>query len=137
MRSRTRVLAACGIRTRSVPEMGLPASTLEDVVEHPQARYLALEMFARAYRSVIFGSRGSFGKGQRAPILSTMGLAGSFLNQYNYPTPRDILLEPAIPLSELVAVTTGIRQNYYRPFYLEDVSNANSRVAEGAEVPAS
>jgi hypothetical protein len=128
-----RVLRACGIRTRTNPEAGLPASTLEDVVRHKQARYLAVEIFARAYRSVAFGGA----KYQRTPISSGMGVFGSFGNQFAYPaTVRDTLLAPAIPLSEMIGVTTGIRTNVYRPFYLDDVSHANSRVSEMAEIPA-
>lgn len=124
-----RVLAACGIRTRSLPELGIRASTLGDVVNHKQARYLAVELFARAYRAVAFG--------KRAPILSNINVPGSMINQYQYPAaPRDVLLQPAVPLTEMVGVTTGISANAYRPFYLEDVTNANSRVSEGAEIPA-
>lgn len=124
-----RVLRACGINTRSVPAAGIAASTLEDVVKHPRARHLALEIFARAYRKVAYGEK-------RAPVLSTIGQIGSFINQYQYPAPRDILLDPAIPLTEVVGQTTGIRANVYRPFYLEDVKKANSRVSEAAEIPA-
>ncbi len=130
-----RVLRACGIRTRSAPQHNLPASTVEEIVNHPQARFLLTEIIARQYRSVVFAGYGS-GDGQRAPVLSTTGLPGSFLNQYQYSAPRDVLLEPAIPLSEVVGMTTGIRANVYRPFYLEDVTAANSRVAEAAEIPA-
>ncbi len=124
-----RVLRACGIRTQSMPERGIAASTLEEVVKHEKARYLATEIFARAYRKVVFGSK-------REPITGSIGQIGSYINQYTYPAPRDILLEPAIPLSEVVGQTTGIRTNVYRPFYLEDVTKANSRVAEAAEIPA-
>lgn len=125
-----RVLRACGIRTRSVPEMGIAASTLEDVVNHPQAQFLAVELFARAYRGAAFGNKG------RAPITSFEGTPGQFLNQFAYPAPRSYLLQPAIALTEVVGQTTGINQTYYKPFFLQDVANASSRVAEGAEIPA-
>jgi hypothetical protein len=123
-----RALKSCGIRLTSNLEAGIPASTLEDVVEHPKARYLAIELIARAYRSVIH---------KRAPaIMSTQGLPGSMINQYAYAGPRGIPLEPAIPLSELVGQTTGINQKYYKPFYIQDVTRATARVGEGAEIPA-
>lgn len=125
-----RILRACNLQTQSDPSRGIAASTLEDVVKHEKARYLVTEIFARAYRKVVHGSA------KRDPITSTIGQIGSYINQYTYPAPRDILLEPAIPLTELVGQTTGIRTNVYRPFYLEDVSKANSRVAEAAEIPA-
>src|SRR5260221_5199856 len=66
-----RALAACGIRTSSDLGRDINASTLEDVVEHPQARHLAIEIFARAYRRVIHA-------GIRTPsIASFEGPAGS------------------------------------------------------------
>lgn len=128
-----RVLKACGIRTRSVPSLGIRASTLEEVVKHPKARHLAVEIFARAYRAVAMRDKDSM---SRAPINSLEGIAGSFINQYAYPAPRAYLLEPAISLNDVIGVTTGINQSYYRPFFLQEVANANSRVGEGAEIPA-
>lgn len=123
-----RVLRAAGIRTKSVPELGMNASTLEDIVENERTQHLAVELFARAYRGVVFG--------QRLTVQSGEGIAGSYLNQYAFTQPRDILLQPAIPLAEVVGQTTGINATYYKPFYLEDVSHATSRVSEGAEIPA-
>lgn len=124
-----RVLRACGIRTKSSIAMGIQASTLEDVVKHPQARYLAVELIARAYRGAALSM-------SRSPITSFEGVPGSMINQYAFPAARSFLLEPAVPLSEVVGQTTGIDASHYRPFYLEDVSNATSRVAEMAEIPA-
>jgi len=133
-----RVLAARGIRTRSIPELGIAASTLEDVVNDERAQYLATEIFARAYRKVIFGNGTGIGGKTRAwaPIMSGEGVSGSAINQPFYPPVTDLLLRPAIPLSEVVGVTSGIRGTYFKPFFLEDVSQANSRVAEAAEIPA-
>ncbi len=123
-----RVLAACGIHTRSVPEMGIGASTLEDIVRHPQAQFLATEIFARAFRGVVHGKRFTVQAGE--------GVAGSLVNQFVFPPARDVLLQPAIPLSEVVGQTTGINASHYKPFYLDDVSHTTSRVGEGAEIPA-
>lgn len=125
-----RLLASCGIRTKSIPELGIAASEFGDLVEHEQGRHLAVELIARAYRGA------ALDKNQRSIITSFEGLPGSMINQFAYAGPRDYLLEPAIPLSEVVGVTTGIRNNYYKPFWLEDVQNATSRVGEGAEIPA-
>lgn len=124
-----RVLRACGIRTRSVPESGVSASTLEDVVRHPKARHLAIELIARAYRGVATNNR--------SLITSLEGAAGSMINKYTYPNlPRGVMLQPAIPLTEVIGQTTGINARYYKPFYLSDVEKATSRVGEGAEIPA-
>lgn len=125
-----RALAACNIRTQSIPELGITASTLEDVVKHRQAQHLAIEIISRAYRAVVHG--------KRTPSIGSLeGLPGSFINQYSYPaTPRGTPLSAAIPLAELVGQTTGINTNYYRPFYIGDVSKATARVVEAAEIPA-
>jgi len=125
-----RVLAACGIRTSSNPELGISASTLEDVVNHPVARHLAIEIFSRAYRRSIHG-------GSRVTVASGEGVPGTMINQWQYPgTPRGVPLQPAIPLAELIGQTTGINSNYYKPFYIQDVQKATARVSEAAEIPA-
>lgn len=127
-----RALKACGIRTESIPALGIWASRLEDLVRHPKAKHLAIEYLARAYRAVAFGA-----PQQRATVTSFEGTVGSMINQFAYPSqPRGVLLEPAIPLSEIVSQTVGITQSYYKPFYLEDISQATMRVGEGAAVPA-
>lgn len=124
-----RVLRSCGIRTKSVPELGIPASTLEDVVNHPKARHLAVELIARAYRGTVTN--------KRAPMQSEMNIAGTWLSQFAYPAaPRANFIEPAIPLSEVVGQTTGITQKYYKPFYMQDIENVTARVSEAAEIPA-
>jgi hypothetical protein len=127
-----RVLRACGIKTRSVPEMNVAASTLGDVVRNENARHLAIEIISRAYRNAVHKPQTV-----RTPITGFEGAAGSFYNQFSYPAqPRANLLQPAIPLTEMIGQTTGINTNVYKPFYLQDVSKVNGRVAELAEIPA-
>lgn len=129
-----RVLRSMGFVTRSIPELGIQATELGQVIDHERGQYLALEIIARAYRAVCFG-----GNKQRAlspSVMSGEGVAGTYLAPYVYPAPRDLLLEPAIPLSTVVSRTTGINSTYFKPFFLEDVTNANSRVSEAAEIPA-
>lgn len=125
-----RLLTVAGIRTKSVPSMGIEASVVEDMVEHRNAQHLVVEFFARQYRKV---AHGDF---NRNMVMSKEGAVNTAFNRPVYDGPRDLLLQPAIPITELVGQTTGINQTYYKPFYLEDVQNANSRVAEGAEIPA-
>lgn len=129
-----RVLLAAGIIPRSVPEYGVQATTLAEMNSDPKARLLIPEIFSRAWRKVAFGNynRGALNTSQDATL-------GSFLNQWAFSGVRLPQLTAAIPVSELVALTTGINQNYYRPFIMNDLDDdevVNARVAEGAEVPA-
>jgi Holliday junction resolvase len=126
-----RVLRAAGLNTRSIPESGIAASTLEDVVKDRRTQHLAIEIIARAYRKIAFST-----PQERVSVASGEGIAGSFLAQWQFPTPRDVLIRPAIPLDEVVGRTTGINGTYYKPFYLEEVSRTTSRVGEAAEFPA-
>lgn len=131
-----RVLLCLGITPQSVAEYGIEATTLEKMWANEKARSLVPEVFGRAWRKVALGGADAV----RALNTSQDATLGSFLNQYAFPASvRTPTLQAAIPLSELVAITTGISQTYYRPFYLEDVPQTEeimARVSEGAEVPA-
>ncbi|MEQ1644918.1 MAG: hypothetical protein ABL959_15825, partial [Pyrinomonadaceae bacterium] len=128
-----RVLLAAGVTPRSVPEYGIQATTLAELNDMPKARFLISEIISRGYRKVAFATeRGSLNTSQDATL-------GSLLNQYAFAGPRFPQLTAAIPVSELVALTTGIQQNYYRPFILNDIADeevVNNRVSEGSEIPA-
>jgi len=128
-----RVLLAAGIIPRSVPEYGVQATTLGAMNNDEKARHLIPEIFSRAWRKVAFGeTRGALNTSQDATL-------GSFLNQWAFSGVRLPQLTAAIPVSELVALTTGIDRNYYRPFIMNDLAAAektNARVTEGSEVPA-
>lgn len=128
-----RVLRAAGIRTQSNLEADLPASTLREVAEHPQAKHLVGEIVSRAWRRAVRGGDTS----NRAPIISNEAALYSLFNPVAAPlTPRFPLFTAAIPLSELVGQTTGISAAMYKPFYIDDLQSVNSRVAEAAEVPS-
>lgn len=125
-----RALASCGIRLEADPVRGISASRLEDVVKHPKAQHLAVELIARSYR-------GAANPNTRSPnLMSTQGIPGQMINQFAYAGPRGIPLEPAIPLSEIVGQTTGISEQVYKPFYINDVGTVTARVGEAAEIPA-
>jgi hypothetical protein len=91
------------------------------------------EFFARNWRKV------SYGVQQRAILLSDDGVVGSFERPYaDAATVRqDRQVAPAIPLSELVSMTTAIDGDTFRTYYL--AYNAEQlrkfRVGESAEIP--
>lgn len=129
-----RLLQAAGIRTKSLPILGLPASTWEDFTATPQTRALIPEWAARIMRRVQHG-------GQRgtSPLTSADYSIGGFARPYgDYNTVAwDTPLAPAVPLSELVAATVQIASSHYRAFYMTDdgINTGMYRVAEGAEIP--
>ena len=75
----------------------------------------------------------------RSLYTSADGAAGSWERPYaEAQNPRwDKMVAPAIPVSELVALTTPINAGEYRAYYLSDDSaqTGMTRVTEGAEVP--
>lgn len=131
-----RVLMCLGVTPRSVAEYGVQATTLQEMNENEKARFLIGETFGRAWRKAVHGETRA-----NTSLNTSQDIAlGSFLNQYAFPASiRTPALQAAIPLSEVIAITTGIDKTYYRPFYMEDVPQTDdimARVSEGAEVPA-
>ena len=127
-----RLMQEAGIRTKSNPEAGVWASNAGKFLHNPGTRALLTEFFARNWRKVSVG-------GQRATFLSNDGVAGSWERPYaDAMTPRlTQQLAPAIPLAELVAMTTPITGADYRSYYLT-VNAAQLRayrVGESAEIP--
>ncbi|MCC6457273.1 MAG: hypothetical protein IT328_20130 [Caldilineaceae bacterium] len=128
-----RMLRAADIRTKSDPEAGYWASEGKEFFDGgPGARMLMMEFYAREWRKVSFANR-------RAVQLSGDGIVGSFERPWaEASSPRDSdRVESAIPLSELVALTTPITGNAYRTFYFEyDAEKARLyRVGESADIP--
>ena len=130
-----RLLRAAGIVPVSDPVAGYWASPAIDFFESREGRALYPEFFARTWRRVSYGRRSQ----QRAVYLSDSGAAGSWQRPYiDAQTPRwDVQIAPAIPLSELVALTTPINGQDYRSFYLTYDAEAlrKFRVGESAEIP--
>jgi hypothetical protein len=130
-----RLLQYAGIITRSDPQRGFWASPAMSFFEGDNSRanrMLYTEFFARQWRKVTHG-------GTRATMLSNDSVAGSWARPYaEAMSPRwDQQIAPAIPLSELIAMTTPISGADYRSFYLTyDATKLRQfRVGESAEIP--
>lgn len=130
----SRMLKEAGIVIRSDPEAGYWASPAIKFTESPAARALFTEFFARQWRKVSYAE-----SGQRASFLSTDGSAGSWQRPYADAGQArwDQRIAPAIPLSEVVGMTTPITGQDYRSFYLtyDAAALRMFRVGESAEIP--
>lgn len=126
-----RCLKEAGIMTRSDPAAGYWASKASTFMDGPAARALYTEFFAREWRKVSFG--------RRAIYLSTDGTPGSWQRPYAEAAQArwDFQLAPAIPLSELVAITTPIEGQDYRAFYMTYAAEnlRMFRLGESADIP--
>lgn len=126
-----RCLQEQGIVTRSDPAAGYWASKASDFFNGPVNRTLYTEFFARQWRKVAYG--------QRAVYLSSDGTPGSWQRPYADAQQArwDSQLAPAIPLSELVAITTPIEGQDYRAFYMTYSAEQlrKFRLGESAEIP--
>lgn len=130
-----RLLIAADIRTNSLPAYGVQASEFGEFNRTEQTRALIPEWLLRTWREVQTGRPFS----TRALYSSADGAAGSWERPYAdaVAARTDQQIAPAIPLSELVAITTPINASEYRAYYLTNDEDQTSmvRVAEGAEVP--
>ena len=129
-----RLLQQAGIRTHSDPIAGYWASNAGEFAKSPGTRALLGEFFARNWRKVSFA-----GAAERAVILSDTGSVGSWQRPYVDAAIARVnqQVQVAIPLSELVAITTPINSDTYRSFYLTYDATAlrKFRVGETAEIP--
>lgn len=129
-----RLLIAGGIRTRSVMGAGVFASEFDRFNRSEQARALVPEWISRQWRKVKFGQVNT-----RAILLSDEATVGSWERPYaDAQSPRmGDRVEAAIPISEIVALTTPIQGDTYRSYYLKfDADQVRKvRVGESAEIP--
>jgi hypothetical protein len=130
-----RLLKAAKVRTRGIPELGLPASTYGDFNKNDNTRALIPEWIVRLTREVQNGRPYS----TRGVYQSGDGAVGSWERPYSEAANArwSSQVAPAIPLAEVIAITTPIDNDTYRAYYLTSDSSASSmtRVGEGAEVP--
>ncbi len=131
-----RLMKEAGIRTNSDEVAGYWASKGDVFHESPATRALFTEFFARNWRKV---SHGLSDKSKRSVLLSDEAIVGSWARPWaEAQSPRiDRRIEPAIPLSELVAMTTPISGDSYRSWYMTYDANQLRmfRVGETAEIP--
>ena len=126
-----RVLQAADLRVEALAEYGVQASTFEEFNRTEQTRALIPEWLLRTWREVQTGRPFS----TRSMYTSSDGAAGSWERPYAEAQSARIdgLVSPAIPVSELVALTTPINASEYRAYYLSNdtVQTGMTRVTEG------
>ena len=125
-----RQLYVAGIRVHSDPRSGVYADRVQKFFDSEKAdsAYLLPEFMARIWRSAAYGQRFYLSS---APVSSVLH------PDYIQETIRAKQIEPAIPLSEIVALITQIDSDVYRAFYLVDseADRQMTRVTEGSEIP--
>lgn len=136
-----RLMMEAGIRTKSDPVGGYWASSCRSFFQQDAEsgtnygrKALLTEFFARNWRKVSFAM-----SQDRAVFLSNDGIAGSWERPYAEaqavrPSQR---VAPAIPLSELVAITTPVDSDAYRSYYLtyDAAALRQFRIGEAADFP--
>ena len=129
-----RLMQASGIVTRSDWQAGYFASNAGDFAKNPGTRALFAEFFARNWRK-----GATMDMQQRGTLLAGDSISGSWARPYAEATTArpSQQVAPAIPLSELVALTTPIDSDAYRAYYLTyDATKLRQyRVGESADIP--
>lgn len=131
----TRLMRENNIITRTDPRAGFYASPATAFLQNAGTRALLMEFYARQWRSVAFAD-----SQQRAVLLSTDATPGSWQRPYYEGAARwEQQVQPAIPLSELVGMTTPINGSLYRSLFLEyDATQLRKfRLGEATEIPIS
>jgi hypothetical protein len=132
-----RLVKEAEIVTKSDMNRGYYASQFEAFDQNDNTRALVPEFINRSWRSVTNGRKMS----TRALVTSQDYVLNTWMNQYTDAAGiRGEQLTAAIPLSEIVAVTTPIDNDAYRAFYLTDADLSADqlrlvRIAEGSEIP--
>lgn len=126
-----RQLMVADIRTNSIPEKGIVADRLEKFRETEAGTILLMEWAARQWRQASYAKRGILESNDAA-------VGTSFRPYIDSAIDHSKKIAPAIPISEVVAMTTSIDGDTYRSSYLVDVAADQRwvRVAEGTPIPA-
>lgn len=128
----SRLMRAADVHSQSHPAAGVWASRLSDLED--RARALVPEWIARQWRRATLGSADT-----RTLYTSADDIPGSLARPYvDAMTPRmHARVAPAIPLAEVIAITTPIDGDAYRAYYLTDSATEARmvRVGEGSTVP--
>jgi hypothetical protein len=132
-----RLVKEAEIVTQSDMARGYYASEFQAFDADETTRALVPEFLNRTWKSVSHGQRFS----TRAIYASNDNPLNTLMNPYvDAPGIRGQQLTPAIPLNELVAMTTPIDSDAYRAYYLLDSDLPAAqlrmvRIGEAAEVP--
>lgn len=133
-----RMVAVAGLKVVSDPFRGFYADEFSQFDRNEQTRALMPEWAFRQWRRVTLGF-GQNGYAQRAAMTSDAEVLGGVMRPYvDAAQARMQQLAPAVPLSEIVAITTPINGNAYRAFYLTEPAASEKRmvrVGEAAEIP--
>ncbi|GIW06366.1 MAG: hypothetical protein KatS3mg060_1171 [Dehalococcoidia bacterium] len=129
-----RLLKCANIIPTSDPGAGYFADRFEAFDRDDRTRALVPEFMARIWRAVKHRRPET-----RAVLTSDLEALGSVARPYvDAATPRYTQIQPAIPLAELVAITTPIDTDAYRAFYMTEPAASEKRlvrVSEAAEIP--
>lgn len=130
-----RLMMAAEIRSKSLLPQGVRASKFGDFDKDENTRALAPEFIARCWRRAMYGADVS----TRAIYTSSDQPLNSAMNPYaiaNAPRYQN-QIAPAIPLDEVVAITTPVDTNAYKAVYLTDSTTDQRmvRVAEATDIP--
>jgi len=127
----SRLLKEAKIRVNSDLRFGYYADEGSKFFDSPEGRSLFPEFIIRQWKRATMSS-------QRAVYASTDSALGGVLAPFqDTGMPRYAQLAPAVPIDQVVAVTTPIDGDVYRAFYLTDTAAQERlvRVAQGAELP--
>lgn len=131
-----RVMKVAGIKTNTDSTRFVWADRWEAFEESPQHRALVPEWAARVWRRTTTGMPQSH---QRALIGSDDFPLNGWIRPYaDAANIRAKLLQPAVPVDRLVALTTPIDGDAYRSFYLTEPTGNEyrmARVGQAAEIP--
>jgi hypothetical protein len=131
-----RVLRYAGVRMSTDSSRGIFASRFQDLEEDVATKRLIPEIIARLYRSATCGGAS---ENRSSPVfLSTDYVSNSLMRPFaQRPAPYRQPVISSIPIDSLVAITTGIDNDTYRGFYIDNVPESVKlkRVTEAAELP--
>lgn len=128
-----RQLQIANIKTRTYMGEGIYADRFDAFDKNDATRALGIEFLHRCWRNAVHGMAG-----KRAPYADSDGIVGGSMRPFvDAAQERYAQIQPAVPISELIAFTTPIDGDAYRAAYLEDDTDEvrMKRVAEGADIP--
>jgi hypothetical protein len=128
-----RQLQVARINVMSDIDAGYSSDCWEDFCRDENTRALAYEWAIRTAKRASGRNPST-----RALYASTDQPVGSVIEPFiNAATARFVKLAPAIPLADLVAITTPIQGDAYRAFFLTGSTTQQrfNRVAQGTEIP--